>query len=477
MHAPRRVSLFVLAMMNTSIVVGLEGLPEVGSFGLSLVVWYALFTVLFFLPVGLVSAELGVGWPHEGGVYLWVKEGLGPRSALLAIWCQWLQILVWYPTVLAVCAVSAAWAISPGGETSPWLVLTISLAVFWFATLANFKGLHTSGTITTWFLYLGTILPVLAAIALAGWWLLSGRPSAIPLNAGDMVPDVSSLAGFVGILAIFSFLSGLEVNAVHFNRVRNPQRSIPGALLLSGLLVLVISVLGGLSVAVMVPVKDINFASGTLQVFHHVLNPLGVGWLVQVIAVLALLGMIGHIMVWVIGPTESIRVAARDGLVPPLLQRTTAGGAPRNVMLLQACIVSLICLLMLVLDMNAVFYVLTIVSGQIYLVMYTLMFLAVIALRIKRPEVERSFKIPGGLPGLCLVAGVGALTCIGGLALMFIPPAMESVHLSSSWFTPVVGVVFLSVILTPFLLHRLRKGSWAASADPNKSTGIWERGD
>ena len=131
------ISLFVLAMMSTAVVVGLEGLPEVGSFGLPLIVYYAFFTLIFFLPVGLVAAELGVGWPHDGGVYRWIREALGERWAFVGVWCQWLQILVWYPTVLAVCAVSAAWAISPGGETSPWLVLTISLAVFWFARIVR----------------------------------------------------------------------------------------------------------------------------------------------------------------------------------------------------------------------------------------------------------------------------------------------------------------------------------------------------
>ena len=481
MHAPRRVTLFVLAMMNTAIVVGLEGLPEVGSFGLSLIVWYALFTVLFFLPVGLVSAELGVGFPHEGGVYLWVKEGLGPRSALVAVWCQWIQILVWYPTVLAVCAVSAGYAIHPDMADSPWFVLLISLGVFWFATVANFRGLHATGSMTTWFLYLGTILPVVLAIALAAWWLLSGHASAIPLEASALVPQIGSIGQFVGILAIFSFLSGLEVNAVHFNRVKNPQRSIPIALLISGVLVLVLSVLGALSVAIMVPVHDIDFAAGTLQVFNHVLGPMGVGWIVRIIAVLALIGMIGHIMIWVIGPTESIRVAARDGLVPPALQRVTAGGAPRNVMLLQACVVSLICLLMLTLDMNSVFYVLTIVSAQIYLVMYTLMFISAIALRIRRPDVERVFKVPGGRWGIWVVAGGGALTCVSGIVLMLVPPEMESVHFSSRWFTPIVGGVLVVMLAVPLVVYRWRNPTWKASVDDDIETKTpdrqWKRGD
>ncbi len=72
----------MLAMMNTAVVVGLEGLPEIGGFGLSLIFFYAIFTIIYFLPVGLVSAELGVGWPGEGGVYRWVKEAIGMRDGV-----------------------------------------------------------------------------------------------------------------------------------------------------------------------------------------------------------------------------------------------------------------------------------------------------------------------------------------------------------------------------------------------------------
>jgi amino acid transporter len=468
--------MFTLAMMNTAIVVGLEGLSEVGSFGLELVTYYALFTLCFFVPVGLVAAELGAGWPHEGGVYLWVKEALGQRAALVAVWCQWIQILVWYPTVLAVCAVSLAYAVHPALGQSPIFVVGVSLAVFWLATLVNFRGLHSTGVLTTWLLYLGTIVPVLVAIGLAGWWLLSGRTSAIELGFDALVPQVHSVGQFVGILAVFSFLSGLEANAVHFKRVHNPQKSIPRALLLSSVLVLLISVLGALSVAVMVPVAEIDLAAGTLQVFSKVLDPIGWGVIVPVIAVLALLGMIGHIMVWIIGPTESIRVAAGDGLIPPFMQRLTKQGAPRNVMLVQGVVVSAVCMLMLLDNLNAIFYILTIVSAQIYLVMYVLMFISAIVLRKTHPHVERAFRIPGGKVGIWIIAGGAALCCLAGIGFMFIPPDSEAMQLNTTWFTPLIGAAFVLVLGVPLMLYRFRKPQWSDQATPHED-GVWERGD
>tara|TARA_B100001964_G_scaffold206437_1_gene237505 strand:+ start:79 stop:1461 length:1383 start_codon:yes stop_codon:yes gene_type:complete len=450
----KTISLFMLAMMNTAVVVGLEGLPEIGGFGLSLISYYAIFTLVYFLPVGLVAAELGVGFPGEGGVYRWVKEAIGERMAFLAIWCQWLQILVWYPTVLAVCAVSLAYVFSPTLGENAWFVLLISLSVFWFATIINFRGIHESGWITSFLLIVGTLLPVFAAIGIAGWWLLDGRESAIPLNSSDIIPNISSVGQFVGVLAIFSFLSGLEVNSVHFRNTKNPQRDIPISLLISGVLVLGVSILGALSVAVLVPVESIDLASGTLQVFEKVFNVLGINWLLPVIAGCALLGMAGHIMIWVIGPTESLRVAAKDGLIPETFQKMTKGGAPKNIMLLQAAIVSLICFLGVLINLNTVFYVLTVVSAQIYLVMYALMFVSVIVLRFKKPNIKRSFRIPCGKTGLWLVAGTGFLTSVLGICFMFVPPEMKEVAISAAWFTRTTLVAFAVVIIVPFILYK-----------------------
>ncbi|MBG80188.1 MAG: hypothetical protein CMJ39_05695 [Phycisphaerae bacterium] len=485
------MSLFVLAMMNVAVVVGLEGLPTMGNYGLSLIVIYAFFTLIFFLPVGLAAAELGGGWPAEGGVYNWIKEALGQRMAFVGIWCQWVQIVVWYPTVLALCATSVAYMINPELEKHVWFTMPILLVVFWASTLINFKGLHFSGLLTTICLYAGTFIPVLLAIGFAVWWVGSGNESYVPLTwdalfdftpnrSGDSTSHETTIGSLVAAVAVFSFLSGLEVNAVHFLRVRNIQRAIPLSLLISGILVLVMSILGALSVAVLVPLDEIDLTAGTLQVFQKVFEPLGIEWMLPIIAFLALFGMIGHIMVWVIGPTESLRVAADDGVIPPIFQRTTAGGAPRNVMLVQAVVVSLICLLNLFLDMNRVFYVLTIISAQIYLVMYGLMFISLIKLRISHPDVERPFRVPGGMPGVFLVGGVGFLGCLGGIVFGFFPPEQADITMPANILVPLVAIGFSVTVILPFIFFQCRNPAWAKNADlprAEEARTRWIRGD
>jgi len=141
-------------------------------------------------------------------------------------------------------------------------------------------------------------------------------------------------------------------------------------------------------------------------------------------------------------------------LIPKTFQKMTKGGAPKNVMLLQAVIVSVICLLGMLINLNDVFYILTIISAQIYLVMYALMFVSVIVLRFTKPDIKRSFRIPGGTIGLWVVAGTGLLTSVLGICFMFIPPEMQDVSINATWFTPILLLAFACVIVLPFLLYK-----------------------
>jgi Amino acid permease len=66
-------------------------MPSVAEYGWSSIAYYLLGALFFFVPLSLVVAELGTGWPRAGGLYAWVKEGFGDRSGFLAIWFEWVE--------------------------------------------------------------------------------------------------------------------------------------------------------------------------------------------------------------------------------------------------------------------------------------------------------------------------------------------------------------------------------------------------
>jgi len=104
------MSVFTLTMMIVAAVVSLRGLPMMAKEGLSLIFYILFAAVMFLVPAALVAAELGGAFSDKGGgVYVWVKEAFGSRWGFTAIWLQWIQNVVWYPTVLGFAAGALAY--------------------------------------------------------------------------------------------------------------------------------------------------------------------------------------------------------------------------------------------------------------------------------------------------------------------------------------------------------------------------------
>ena len=91
-------------MINVIAIDNLRSLTAGAEYGFSMVFFYLVAAILFFVPTILVTAELATGWPNTGGVYIWVREAFGPRWGFLTIWLQWIYNVVWYPTIFAFIA-------------------------------------------------------------------------------------------------------------------------------------------------------------------------------------------------------------------------------------------------------------------------------------------------------------------------------------------------------------------------------------
>ena len=104
-----KLSVMTLAIMNITAVVSLRGLPAEAVYGLSSAFYYLFAAVVFLIPTAMVAAELAAMFSDkQGGVFRWVGEAMGARTGFLAIWLQWIESTIWYPTVLTFGAVSIA---------------------------------------------------------------------------------------------------------------------------------------------------------------------------------------------------------------------------------------------------------------------------------------------------------------------------------------------------------------------------------
>ena len=171
------VTMGFMAMAATGSIAQLSASAE---YGLGAVTLYLIPALLFLLPVAVVASELGTTW--DGGVFVWVREGLGERSGFQAIWLVFVESIALYPSLLSFAAASLAFAIGKPGLASNGLYTgAVILIVFWGATLIAMRGMGATAKIGRSGLILGTIIPAASLMLLAAIWLAKDHPSATPL--------------------------------------------------------------------------------------------------------------------------------------------------------------------------------------------------------------------------------------------------------------------------------------------------------
>lgn len=425
-HSSKRVlSVFSLVMINVIAVDSLRTLPISAKFGSTLIFYYLLLTVIFFIPVALVAAELATTWPKNGGIYVWVREAFGYGMGFLVIWLQWVYNLVWYPAILATIALIASYLIDPVAATSPLVTVSIVLIVFWLSTIGNFFGMEVSSLISTVCSLIGTIIPMIGVIGFGIWWVTMERGiPQISLSLDSIVPHINSIKDLALVTTIIFGLMGLEMSAVHAQEVRNPKKDYPLALTYSSIIIIVTLLLGSLSVALVVPNYELNIVTGVVQAFNYFCIELNASWLLPTIAIAIIIGAVGTIAAWIIGPTKGLLVAAQEDNLPKIFAYTNNRGVPVAILILQGIIVSLLSLLYVLLpSIETAYLILTQLTAILALLMYLLMFIAAITLRYRKPDIDRPYKVPFGNIGIWVVGTLGAVCCSIAMCLGFIPPS------------------------------------------------------
>ncbi len=415
--------------------------------------FFILSVVCFFLaPVALIAGELATGWPKSGGIYVWISEAFGKRWGFLAIWLQWLYNIFWYPTIMSFIAGTIAYLIDPNLANDKLYIWCAVMILFWAATFANWYGMRLSSWVSTVASLFGTLLPMLFIIILAIVWLCQGKVSQINFDWKSFWPNLSDINS-LGLLSMVLFsLIGLEMSAVHAGEVKNPQRDYPRALFISAILIITTLTLGSLAIAIVIPQAKIQLVSGVMDGFNIFFAAYGMQWMVPVIAILIILGCIGSVVAWVIGPTKGVMVAAADGSAPTMFAKQNKYGMPSNVLWIQGIIFTVLTSFFVFMpSINSAFTLLSNITSQIALLMYLLIFGAAIRLRYTQPNVVRKYKVPGGMLGMWIAACVGIILTIVVFILGFLPPSQIPVGNVTVYETLLIGGTFI-ICIPPFFM-------------------------
>ena len=466
-----KLSLLTFTLITGAALLQTRDYPTMAVTGWNTIVFNLLGVLMFLFPCTLVAAELATGWPGEGGVYKWIKEAFGEHWGFTASWLQWFQMTIAFVTILAFIAGVLSYIFNPALADNKLFIFLIVVLVWWGVTFVDLRGLKTSSWISSIFLILGVFLPMTLLIVGGLTYIVSGAPINLTLHPTwkDLIPNLGNFRSLV-LLVTFTFTyTGIEVTSAHAEDMNDVHRDYPLGVFVIGAIAAVSSIVGSLIVGQILPVEKLVLTVGLMQTYDRIFSWFGFEWIMPLIAVLIAVGSIGKITTWVLGPVRGLGRAAREGLLPPFLQKHNRVGVPVNLLILQAIFVTIWGLIFLVLPggVNSGFWMLLALTTTVYIVMYILMYLAAIKLRYSQSNVKREFKVPGGKVGMWAIAGWGIASMIVIFILALFPPSqssVESISLLAFEFLMIAGTI--GVVLVPQIIYWQRKPSWI----PKKQT-------
>lgn len=439
-----------LVLFSVCAILTIDTLASAASMGVAWFSWWAITMVLFFVPYGLITAELGAAWPGEGGVYVWVREAFGPRWGSIAAWLYWINNAYWIPSVYLIFAGTFETIFLR--RRSTWQEAGIAIVLTWLTVGLGVVRLEVS----KWVPNLGALVKVLIFLALGALGIgsvLLGRRPANDFSFSSFVPRLNDSLAYLPVLLYNTF--GFELMSSAGGEMRDPRRDVPRVILLSGALIAVVYALGVAGILLAVPLANLSIVTGTWDA----LAVLGRQWGAAADTGVLLLGLgflyacVANIVTWSLGANRVAAVAAHEGMLPAGLGRLHPRFRTPHVAFVAMGLVSTALLVgnaLLSDSQSNVFWMTFKLSGLCLLLCYLLVFPAFLVLRRRRPEQPRPYRLPGGPAPAWLAAVLCTLSIAGASALFFAPsptsqaPLREAVLLGvETLATLVVGVLLI----------------------------------
>jgi amino acid transporter len=425
------VLLFVVAVFNLNVV------PSIAANG-GVTVWLWITSLLlFFWPQGIAVIELAHRYPGEGGVYLWAKEVFGDFHGFLSGWCYWTNNMLYVPTVMLYFVGVSVYVLGPGhqGLSDNKIFASIaSLTLLALLTLFNILGLG----VGKWINNLGAIGTFIAAAVLIGLGIVIWSRFGTTITRADFAIPANPKFVLNSFGVICFGLVGLELASVMGDEIKDPRRTLPGAVAWGGVISGALYVGSTLTLLVAVG-KNVNILQGVVQAVSHMAGSIGGGWVTIPFAMMLSLSIAGIGSAWIGGCSRIPFVAGLDSYMPSWLGKIHPRYAtPYAALVLQGCVSAVLVILNFTgAGVQETFQKLLSLAVVLQLVPFVYMFGALVkfAATEQRPagQYGRGTLFAAGLSGL--------LTTTLGIALVFFP-AQQITSLLSYELWMVGGTVF-----------------------------------
>lgn len=407
--------LFDAVLMAVCVILVVESAAPAAAIGSSQFFWWFLMLGLFFLPYGLISAELGTTYNDEGGIYDWVKRAYGRRWGARVSWFYWINYPIWMAS-LADLFVEVFEQIFSLSLSLP-ISIGIQLLFVWSVVLVSCYPVSDS----KWILNIAAFCKVGIMLSLGGLgiYFAATKGLANDFSGAALLPsfDLDSLS-FISII-LFNFL-GFEVVTSLAGDMENPKKQIPQAIIYGGLLIAFFYLLAAFGMGAAIPSSELSTSGGLVDSFIIMLG--GINPFVIAVGLMFMYTLAANLISWALGVNDVAKYAARNYDLPQAFARVN----PKNDMPVGASIINgFVATALVVVDPmipnENIFWAFFALNVVALLASYILMFPAFLKLRRIDPDRERPFKVPGSPLMLKLMTYIPVILLVITLIFSAVP--------------------------------------------------------
>jgi amino acid transporter len=448
------IALFVVAVFNLNVV------PSIAANG-GVTVWLWLISlVLFFWPQGIAVIELAHRYPGEGGVYLWAKEVFGDFHGFLSGWCYWTNNMMYVPTVMLYFVGVSVFVLGPGHAAladNKIFTVVASVGLMALLVILNIVGLG----VGKWINNLGGIGTGVAAAVLIGLGVIVFARFGTTVTAADfrIPPNPRFVLNSFGVICFG--LVGLELASVMGDEIKDPQKTLPGAVAWGGVLSGLMYIATTLTLLVAVSRSEINVLQGIVQAVGHMASRVHAEWIVAPFALMLSISIAGIGSAWLAGSARIPFVAGLDSYMPSWLGKTHPRFATPHAALIVQGVVSMILVLVNSVGsgVQETFQRLLSLAVVLQLVPFLYMFAALLKIAAS-PNWEKGLY---SKTSLLLAGASGLITTTLGIVLAFFPAQqIQSLFSYEIWMFGGT-LFFMGLAVFFFFVYGRRKTSLATS--------------
>lgn len=377
------VAMIVGGMIGSAIF-SLSGLTMYNAGPAAIVSW--LLAALVMLIYGLIVAELSSIFPKSGGVYVFPSKALGKIWGWISCWGYIMSNIV----AIAFAAIYVSTYLGVSFPAFADLQVPLAVAAVAVCLVLNMINFSTAGKINTILVaLLAVTLGIYICVSLfGGSWDASllvpffGQGAGGPTGFLSVVP--TAMVGYGSIVAIAFMVS----------EVRNPNKTVPKAVLIA---MIVVVCLYGLTILATVGLVSSQFLAENpgmryIPLYAACFTKLAAfPWLAKVVSIAAVLALITTMLVCMALTARSLEAAADDGILPkPFAKCSDKTGVPLFSTVIVAIVAGAVAsfpqFTATMVSFGAIFSVFTIVVNII----------ALMVARKKNPYVPGNFRCPGG---------------------------------------------------------------------------------